>query len=287
MARRGSLLEDLMDLISRAAWPIGLGLAVVSYGTLHWAANQYSVPIAPKTVADLGTGVQRQIIHTLASILQFVIPPVCVVGAIVSFVRRSRGVALFNRAVVGGAPAVAALSWSQFEQVIGEAFRQDGYTVSGNVGSGPDGGVDLVLAKGSDRFLVQCKHWRKMSVGVTVIREFYGVMTSRAVTGGFVVASGSFTPDAEAFASKCRIELIDGRRLAEWMTRASAATASRPQEGRSAPGESVVRGVEVTVPRCRLCGSTMIMRTARRGSSVGQQFWGCQRFPQCRETLAL
>jgi ssDNA-binding Zn-finger/Zn-ribbon topoisomerase 1 len=28
----------------------------------------------------------------------------------------------------------------------------------------------------------------------------------------------------------------------------------------------------------------MVLRTARQGSSAGQRFWGCARFPKCRET---
>jgi hypothetical protein len=33
---------------------------------------------------------------------------------------------------------------SQFEQLIGEAFPQDGYWVSGNVDAGPDGGANTI-----------------------------------------------------------------------------------------------------------------------------------------------
>jgi Restriction endonuclease len=34
-----------------------------------------------------------------------------------------------------------------------------------------DGGVDLGLTKDGQRYLVQCKHWLKRQVGVTVVRE--------------------------------------------------------------------------------------------------------------------
>jgi DNA-binding helix-hairpin-helix protein with protein kinase domain len=36
--------------------------------------------------------------------------------------------------------------------------------------------------------------------------------------------------------------------------------------------------------RCPRCGSPMVLRTARRGSGRGRQFFGCQRFPLCRGT---
>lgn len=38
-------------------------------------------------------------------------------------------------------------------------------------------------------------------------------------------------------------------------------------------------------PRCPLCGSPMVRRTARQGPNAGQPFYGCTRFPQCRGTL--
>lgn len=40
------------------------------------------------------------------------------------------------------------------------------------------------------------------------------------------------------------------------------------------------------VPVCPKCGSPMALRTAKRGANAGQQFWGCTRYPQCRQILA-
>jgi hypothetical protein len=64
---------------------------------------------------------------------------------------------------------------------------------------------------------------------VAVIREFYGVVTVRSIRAGFVVSSGTFTPEAEAFAQSCGIELLDGARLAEWVSHAAPAPVAPPQ----------------------------------------------------------
>ena len=37
-------------------------------------------------------------------------------------------------------------------------------------------------------------------------------------------------------------------------------------------------------PTCPRCDSEMVLRTARKGKNVGQQFWGCSRYPKCRAT---
>lgn len=38
---------------------------------------------------------------------------------------------------------------------------------------------------------------------------------------------------------------------------------------------------------CPLCDSKMIKRTARRGPTAGQQFYGCSKYPKCKGTLSL
>lgn len=39
-----------------------------------------------------------------------------------------------------------------------------------------------------------------------------------------------------------------------------------------------------TSPLCPKCGSDMVLRTAKRGANAGNQFWGCERYPQCKGT---
>ena len=86
------------------------------------------------------------------------------------------------------------------EFAVGEAFRLQGYQVTENHAGGTDGGIDLILRKGNEKFLVQCKQWKAFTVAVTIVRELYGVMAAERAVGGFVVTSGQFTKDAEAFA---------------------------------------------------------------------------------------
>src|ERR1700734_373084 len=82
-------------------------------------------------------------------------------------------------------------------------------------GQGPDGGVDLGLTKNGQRYLVQCKHWRKRQVGVTVGRELNGVVSAQGAHGGFVVTGGEFSREALEFSKSSGIKLIDGPSLEE------------------------------------------------------------------------
>jgi restriction system protein len=53
--------------------------------------------------------------------------------------------------------SIRALHWQEFEQLVGEAFRRQGYRVAERGGAAPDGGVDLVLLKDGKKTVVQCK----------------------------------------------------------------------------------------------------------------------------------
>lgn len=68
------------------------------------------------------------------------------------------------------------MSWPDFELLLGEAFRLQAFAVAEGRGAGADGGVELELTKGGERYLVQAKHWRARQVSVEVVRELAGVI---------------------------------------------------------------------------------------------------------------
>jgi hypothetical protein len=68
---------------------------------------------------------------------------------------------------------------------------------------------------------------------------------------------------------------------------ASSDQPSKPEqeEGKPQPHQEVERPQgKGEVPACPLCGSPMVLRTAKQGKRAGQQFWSCSRFPECRGT---
>lgn len=102
-----------------------------------------------------------------------------------------------------------------FEKLVGELFTNMGYLVN-HVGGISDGGVDLVCEKDGDKSIIQCKRY-KGSVGVGIIRDFYGTLINSGVTSGFLITSGNFTKEAERWARYKPIKLIDKRTLSRWM----------------------------------------------------------------------
>jgi restriction system protein len=169
--------------------------------------------------------------------------------------------------------SLRALPWKQFEDLLGEAYRRQGYRVEETLGGGADGGVDLVLRKERRTILVQCKRW-KQSVPVQTVRELYGVLIDRGAAGAKLVATTNFTPDAVAFATGKPIELIGSVALLELIRGVQTSGNIAPP----VPEEEQSQ----RAPVCPRCGSEMMVRTARRGANAGQSFWGCPKFPECR-----
>jgi restriction system protein len=293
MSRRSgsSPIEDLLELVALMPWWVGVALAIASYLLLHgWAVEPVTVTLQP---GQAGSMVTQTLRHTLAGIGQYLLPLACLAGAAVSAGRRRE-----RRRLVAGvgqsrsAAVLDGMSWQQFEKLVGESFRQQGYRVAETGGGGADGGVDLVLIKGTDKHFVQCKQWRALKVGVDVVRELYGVMAARGATGGFVVTSGRFTGDAMAFAQGRNIQLIDGTTLHALIRRAQSATSASgaqaaPVAGPANRAPAPVEATESGAPACPVCSRPMHKRTSKRGASAGSAFWGCKGYPSCRGTRPL
>lgn len=96
---------------------------------------------------------------------------------------------------------------------MGEAFRQQGYSVSEQGGAGANEGIDLILRRQGRTSVVQRKHWQSGKVGVSVIREHLGVMSAQEADQGIVVCTGQFMQPAIDFAAANGIRLIDGFEL--------------------------------------------------------------------------
>jgi len=276
--KTGGGAQAILLAVAKLPWWIGVALALGFYLVLHLLAG-IRVAAPAGTVKQMPVALGYTVGHLLAYVGQYVLPLLCVGGAIASAIQRANRHRLVDAAGRRGVSAIVEMSWQEFEKLVGGAFRMQGFDVIEKGGSQADGGVDLVLRKGHETFLVQCKHWKAMAAGVSIVRELYGVMAAKGAAGGFVVTSGRFTNDAVAFAKGRNIELIDGVALAKMLRLAACAT---DLETRPKSCEPMQAPDNATPPECPACGAPMIRRTARQGSHAGSQFFGCSRFPACR-----
>jgi restriction system protein len=176
-----------------------------------------------------------------------------------------------------GIDSIRDLPWKRFEDLLGEAYRRQGYQVQETLGGGADGGVDLVLRREGAVTLVQCKRWKGKPVPVQTVRELFGVLHDRGAASAKLVATSRFTAEAIAFAKGKPIELVDSDAILHLLRRVQT----------SGKIVSPTSSHEPDAPRCPLCDGLMVKRTARRGANVGSDFWGCFGYPRCRGTRAI
>lgn len=172
-----------------------------------------------------------------------------------------------------------------FEQLVGEAFRRQGFLVEETGQGGADGGIDLFLRKDGRTVLVQCKRWRQRQVTVTTVREMWGLLAHHGADAVTIVSVGEFTPDARRFAERKAIDLISGPALLAMIREVQADTTStvtRPDriEPRLTPADQKASATS-ELPHCPNCASEMTLRMNRQ---AGSAFWGCSTFPRCRGT---
>lgn len=212
------------------------------------------------------------------------IPAILVFGvfalaATVSFSGRSKRRRLLARHAT--LAQLQKMSWQDFERLVGEAYRRQGYRVRENGLGGADGGVDLFLSRGRKTFLVQCKRWRSQSIGAPIVREMWGLAHHHGANGVKVVTVGRFTAAARQFAKGKDLELVDGPALVEMISSLSGSTrVKQVSKGSAAPGSSAPL-VSIGPPACPHCSARMVHRVARQD---GAQFWGCPEYPRCRGT---
>jgi len=262
MAHRNlSALEALFDILTDAPWWTSLLVGGISY-----AALRFAFPVIwsnPKTMLGILAGASSQLAW---------ISVILALPAMVSMFKSAGKRRMLDRQ--NGIGSIRSLSWKQFEELLGEAYRRQGFTVSENPGMGVDGGIDLTIKRGDDTYLVQCKHWKTRKVGVKVVREMLGLMTAHSATGAIIVTSGVFTKEAIDFAAAQHIKLVNG----DGLVRMIGALQTTPAI------TSVSSALTVSARRCPRCGKDQALRTARRGANTGAKFWGCSNFPNCRYT---
>lgn len=280
MAKKTSTAEDIIEITAKFPWWVGGVLALVSYFSLHiLAGKEYQA-----AGQDLGQAMSGSMIHVAASFGQYVLPALFIFGSVGSLIGNIKRNKLYGD-VATGKKALADISWQQFELLIGEHFRHQGYRVQ-ETGAGADGGVDLVLHKDGANYLVQCKHWKAYKVGVKPVRELLGVMAGSGAAGGYVIASGQFTRDAVKFAAENNIELLDGNALEKILGSRKSEVGAFQKSATAQPPQKTEKSTQVE-PICPKCGNPMVLRTAKKGARAGQQFWGCSKFPACRSTMPL
>ena len=147
------------------------------------------------------------------------------------------------------------LDASEFEWLVGEVFRREGWAVreTGRQ-DGPDGNIDLRLTRDGATKIVQCKRWTAKPVGVDQIRMFLGTLMREKLPAGagLFVTLSSFTEQARLEARQAELAIVDHHGLFQRI-------------------ENVRRREQ-----CPLCSASMILGRSQHGWWLRCVADGCQ-----------
>lgn len=205
-SKRGG--TSLFGVAARFHWLVNVLLAVIFYFAIIYAQS-YIVITRPA----------HQLMYMVAEYAKYPVALFFLLAAIPAALRRRKRRQLLNKVSKYSSidKGLEKLSWHDFELMVGEIFRNNGYSVCEGQSASKDGGIDLTVRKRGKTYLVQCKHW-KASVGVPVVREIFGVATMMGAQA-IVVCSGKYTKEASAFAKKANVKLIGIEQLENAISR--------------------------------------------------------------------
>ncbi|MCF7751496.1 restriction endonuclease [Bacillus subtilis subsp. subtilis] len=257
-----------IDVMATWPWYVNVGAGALGFAALRMLAPQWHERAAG-TATALIAGVAAQ------AVVAWLWLGLCLLAAMASWAGARRRRRLLDTRT--GLESLSSNGWRDFERLVGEAYRRQGYTVEETGLGGADGGIDLVLRRDGKRTLVQCKQWRRQQVGVSVVREMYGLLAHHRADAVLVVSSGGFTRDAQAFIVGKPITLAAGEDLLRMIQKVQAPSTAMAAT-RPAPVLTAAQPASAGSP-CKRCSAPMVERRNRR---TGDIFVGCSRFPACR-----
>ena len=110
---------------------------------------------------------------------------------------------------------------SEFEGLVGELMRYQGYPNVRVIGGSHDKGIDIVSTRntsnGTVRAVAQCKRYHG-NVGVEIARDFFGaIKNDETIKEGLLVTTGEVTPECWQFCQSNGIRPISGIELAKYV----------------------------------------------------------------------
>lgn len=278
---KSSLYDDLFEFLVDVPTWAGPIVMLITYAGSRWL-----IPAIFRIVGGGGDSFGQSMAEPLSQFFVKLAPLFAVIVFLVWIVaelHKLKDRRRFDKQ--SGIDSIKDLDWREFESLLSEAFRRQGFVVEHTGKAGPDGGIDVRLSKAGAVSLVQCKHWKQQQVGVKIVRELLGVVTSEKAQSGIVVTSGQFTTAAIEFAAKNPVRLIDGNELVQMISEVQNSDRVKSKPAQVIVSERPKPTAPVAAqpaPTCPKCGSVMVRRIAKRGQNAGSEFFGCSRYPECK-----
>jgi restriction system protein len=308
------LAEDIFTLVAAAPWWLGVLLAAATLVALQLVAGMDVRP--PASAKGTGSFVVLQAVKFGASLLRWLLPPLLLVAAAMSYLKQRRSPAVSGtrstssqslkrpaaeldetwdvdirqrreprldppsrpagRPTDWSADVLRQMDWKRFEALTAAYYKHLGFRAE-TIQCGPDGGIDVKLFRGNESTPAAIVQCKAWT------SRLVGVKPVRELLGVMVhnkVETGVFLTTS-GFTPDA-VEFAKGHKIAlgtgEQLLGKLKALA---EEARRELLAVAVEG-DWTTPTCPSCGTKMVLR-----EGGGKRFWGCSAFPRCRRTFPL
>jgi len=204
MALRGNLERSFRIVGHTGAWLVGACLAL-SPGL---ACALTEAGAAPTRASDLLLGARNAAFWAAGALL--------VLGAVSALARHRRRPAAAENLTLD---ALKALSVAQFEEIVAEGLRAQGYVVSAQ-GRIQDRHAVLQLTRADKKFLVHCNHSSSGPIELEAVQALHTAMMAEGASAGLAIAGSGIAEPAKRFAAEQRIAVIDSQTLVGLVNRA-------------------------------------------------------------------
>ena len=105
------------------------------------------------------------------------------------------------------------MHWREFQLLVGDAFRLQGYNIGVLGADWANEGADLVVRRGGKTLLVAYRHWNVAVLDAEPVEDLRTAIRELGADAGMLLTLGSVSPLARAAAQAAAIDLLDGERL--------------------------------------------------------------------------
>jgi restriction system protein len=112
-----------------------------------------------------------------------------------------------------GVRSLCAMKWRDYAHLIEDLLRERGFVRTGEERRPGEDGFDLLMARGSSRYLVECKNSAAHSVTAQVVRDLAAVVDLQGVEGAVLATTGTVDAAALELAANRRVEILTGAEL--------------------------------------------------------------------------
>jgi restriction system protein len=175
--------NSLFAVLLRSPWWISMGIALLFAAAAYaWLPQQY------RLVGAMG-GAPFAVIAVIAAWQQARLPSA----------RRSEEILR----------AVSAMTWPQFSAALEQGFAKQGYRVERMQGT-----ADFALSRDGRTTLVSARRWKAARHGEESLQTLHGAAQSSGARDCIYVALGDLSANAQSFAKRSQVQLMQGPALA-------------------------------------------------------------------------